>query len=144
MTQSYETYQAKRKESILRQLRRQKAKRESTLPAALGRVKEVARPDTWCTNHGNCFRCSIGDAESEAHARGKFERFIYWRQYGATVFTELRLKSGDRPDLVICLNNGEIFIEEIAESEKEVSLLAKKERYPFPMKIIRVEERNGS
>jgi hypothetical protein len=137
--QTYEEHQEKRRESILRQIKRQKAKRESTLPAALSRVKEVSRPDTWCTNHGNCFRCSVGDAESEKHARCKFDRFIYWRQYGATVFTELRLKTGDRPDLVICLNNGEIFIEEIAESEKEASLLAKKERYPFPMKVIRAD-----
>jgi hypothetical protein len=109
---------------------------------AVKRVKEEARSDTWCTNHGNCFRCSQEPAESDAHARMKFERFLHWRRFGATVFTEVRWREAGRSYLVICLNNGEIFIEEIAVSEKEESLLLKEEKYPFPIKIFRVGGKN--
>jgi len=112
-------------------------KQHMNVNTAIMRVKEEARQDTWCTTHANCFRCSIGKAESEKHIRKKFDRFLEWRLFGATVFTELRLKDGSRPDLIICLNNGEVFIEEIVESEKEESLLLKEDKYPFPIKIIK-------
>lgn len=123
--------------SFQRKVARDKERQESSLFWAVKRVKEEARSDTWCTNHGNCFRYSQEPAESDAHVRMKFERFLHWRKFGATVFTEVRWKEAGRSDLVICLNNGEIFIEEIVSSEKEESLLLKAEKYPFPIKIIK-------
>lgn len=131
----------KRTAAIERRIQRKrvqdKTKAEKSLIWALNTVKDQARRDTWSTAHKNCFRCSIGEGESETHIRKKFDRFLEWRRFGATVFTELRLLDGSRPDLIVCLNNGEIFIEEIVESEKEASLLLKEEKYPFPIKIVR-------
>jgi len=126
--------------SFMRKVGQDKYKQEQSLFWAIKRVKEEARQDTWCTNHGDCFRCSTsedGKAESPQHIAKKFERWLYWRKFGATVFTEVRWKEGGRSDLVICLNNGEIFIEEVAVSEKEGSLLLKEEKYPFPVKVVR-------
>jgi len=126
------------KEKLRKHLNRLKSKRESTLDAAIRKVKELARPDTWASNHENCYRCTIGQGESEAHARAKFERFLYWRQLGCSVFVELRWAgSRGRSDLVICMNNGEVLIEEIANSETEQSLIEKETKYPFPIAIIR-------
>ena len=138
----------KRTGAIERRIQRKRVqdalKKEKSLLWALNTVKEHARRDTWCTTHKNCFRCSITTTgelekkgESDIHIKKKFERYLYWRRFGATVYVELRLLDGSRPDLVICLNNGEIFIEEIVESEKEASLLLKEEKYPFPIKIVR-------
>ena len=122
-------YESKQR-SFERMVARRKAKMESTLTAAIRKVKEEARQDCWCTIHDSCFRYYEG--ETDNHVRAKFERFLHWRKYGASVFTELILKNGKRPDLIICLNNGEVFIEEILESEKEENiLLNKKEAYPF-------------
>ena len=114
---------------------RQKLKRESTLSAAIGKVKETVRSSSWCSTHGNCFRWYEG--ETEEHINAKFERFKEWRRHGATVFTELILKNGKRPDLIVCFSNGEVFIEEIAVTEAEASLAEKDLKYPFPIKVIR-------
>lgn len=118
-----------------------KEKREKSLSWALNVIKEQSRRDTWCTTHKNCFRCTVSPdlkkGESDAHIKKKFERYLEWRRFGAIVFTELILLGGNRPDLVICLNNGEIFIEEIVESEKGASLLLKENKYPFPVKIVK-------
>ncbi|KKK53188.1 hypothetical protein LCGC14_3097270 [marine sediment metagenome] len=127
----------KRRESINRQFEIDMEKYQKTLIYALKSVKDQARPDTWSSAHKNCFRCSIGKGESEKHIRKKFERYLEWRKLGAVVFTELRLKDGSRPDLIVCLNNGSVFIEEIVESEKEASLLIKEKKYPFPIRIVR-------
>lgn len=127
----------KRSAAFNRKVKKDKEKYQKSLIWALHSVKEQARQDTWSTAHKNCFRCSIGKGESEKHIRRKFERYLEWRKYGAVVFTELRLKDGSRPDLIICLSNGEVFIEEIVESEKEASLLLKEDKYPFPIKIIK-------
>ena len=105
----------------------------------INRVKEEADMRYWASAHDGCFRCSIGPGEKDPHIRGKFERWLYHRRRGCIVFTELRLKDGmGRPDLLI-IDNGEIFIEEIVNTEKEKSLLLKKDKYPFPMTIIKVE-----
>ena len=124
----------KTKQQIDAHFKRLKAKRESTLKAAIEKVKAQARQDTWCSVHANCFRWY--ESESEAHIRKKFERFLEWRKFGCVCFTELVLSNKKRPDLVICLNNGEVLVEEIVESETEASLIAKDKSYPFPIKII--------
>jgi hypothetical protein len=116
-------------------------KEKSTLQSALNRVYEEARKDTWSTSHKNCFRGSIsidGKAETEAHLDKKYELWKEYRKAGATVFTELRLLDGSRPDLVVCWNNGEVEIVEVAHSEKEESILLKEDKYPFPMKVVKV------
>ena len=122
------------KAQIERHFKRLKAKRESTLKAAIEKVKAQARQDTWCSTHANCFRWL--ESESDNHIRKKFERFLEWRRFGAVCFTELILSNKKRPDLVICLNNGEVLVEEIVGSETEASLIAKDKSYPFPIKII--------
>lgn len=129
-----------RQKAFERKVEKDRLKQRKTLQWALMQVKGAARRDTWSTDHANCFRFHSPPAESEAHIRAKFERFLEWRKHGAIVFTEMRWLDGSRSDLVICLNNGEVFIEEIAESEKEISLLAKEEKYPFPMKVIKCSE----
>ena len=131
----------KNQEAINNKIARDKVKRESTLISALIRLKEVARKDTWCTDHGNCFRGSISfdgrKGESEEHLDKKYALWKEYRKMGATVFVELRLADGSRPDLVVVWNNGQIEIVEVAESEKEESLLAKEDKYPFPIKVVR-------
>jgi hypothetical protein len=72
----------------------------------------------------------------------KYELWKEYRRLGAAVFTELRLKNGSRPDLVVCLANGDVEIIEVVESETEESLLLKEEKYPFPIKIVRVGGKN--
>ena len=126
----------KKKNQYERYLRRRKAKMESTLEAALGKVKDKARTDTWSSVHKNCFRYSPYPAESDWHVQVKLQRHMYWRNKGATVFTEMRWKNGTRSDLVVCTKEGEVFIEEIVCSEKEASLVKKAEKYPFPLHII--------
>ena len=128
---------SKKKEYMEKIKNRQQSKRESSLWYAIKEVKEHARQDTWCSAHANCFRCTIGKCETDAHIRAKFERFLFWRRYGATVFSEVKWKGkGGRSDLVVCLTTGEIFIEEIVVSEKEKSLLLKEDKYPFEIRVI--------
>jgi len=125
---------------LLRQRRnRTKAKQNATLEAAVARVKKEARLDTWCSTHANCFRASMGKGESEVHVRKKFELFLEYRKAGATVFTELRWRNGSRSDLVVCWHNGEVEIVEVAVSEKGESLIQKGNKYPFPMKVVRMQ-----
>ena len=126
-------------ERLRKHLNRLKSKRESNLDGAIRKVKEAAEMNTWSSNHVNCFRFTVGLGESEAHIRAKFERFLYWRLLGYSVATEIRwAKEGGRSDLVVMSNNGEVFIEEIVVSEKEESLAAKVDKYPFDFKVIRV------
>jgi len=129
---------AKRQEAIERRIAKDKAERDQTLISAINRVKDVARRDTWCTAHGNCFRASFGgNAESAAHRNKKYALWCEYREVGCEVFVELRLADGSRPDLIVCWNNGQIEIIEVAESEKEESLLLKEEKYPFPTRCVR-------
>lgn len=144
IAEQIEKKKSKIHEQITKRKNRQKSKNNSTLDFALCRVREETEISTWSSVHKNCFRCSVGsmsNAESEIHIRAKFERYLYWRKFGATVFTEVRWKEGNgRSDLVICLNNGEIFIEEIVCTEKEESILEKECKYPFPIKVIYAKE----
>lgn len=120
-----------------RKKNRDESKRKSTLFYAISQVKENARPDCWCSTHKGCFRATFGKGESKKHRDLKYKRWCYWREFGAAVFTEVIWKNGTRSDLVICLNNGEIFIEEIAISETEKSLAEKPDKYPFEVRVIR-------
>ena len=127
----YESLMEKRAKYRLSKLR-------DTIEYGIYKVKQVADNRFWCTTHANDFRCS--QAENEAHIRTKFERYLYHIKSGRTVFTELILKKGmGRPDLLI-INKGEIWIEEIVNSEKEASLIKKKKKYPFPVNIIKVNK----
>lgn len=107
---------------------------------SISKIKSMTDPKTWCSDHANCFRCSIGKSETDEHIRAKFERYLHHRRLGSTVFTELRLKhtaGGGRPDLIIMDNKGKITIEEVAVTEKEASLDNKKQTYPFPVTVVR-------
>lgn len=115
----------------------------STKAYAISQVKDASRRDSWCSTHENCFRCSISTkdprlSESPAHRNKKFERWVYWREQGASVFTELIFSNGSRADLVVCMPDGEVFVEEILESEKDENIEKKKEKYPFPIRTVRV------
>lgn len=115
------------------------SKRCNSLMNAMIAIKAIARQDTWSTNHANCFRCSFGENESDAHINKKFELWKEYRKIGATVFCELILKDGSRPDLIICFNNGQIKIIEVVCSEKKESIINKKNKYPFPLEIIKTK-----
>jgi len=122
--------------NYVKHLNNLESKRSKTLFNAVRKVKDVAETSLWSSSHDNCFRCTVGKGESPRHIKKKFERWLYWREFGATVFTELRLKNGRRPDLIVCLNNGDVFIEEIVESEKEKSIIDKRKDYPFEIRAI--------
>lgn len=102
-------------------------------------IKDEVRTDTWCTVHLNCFKASFGPGESEKHMDKKYERWKYWQKKGFYVFTEVRLKNGQRPDLIV-FNENEIFIEEIVNTEKKESIEKKKYKYPFSVFVIEVEK----
>jgi len=125
-----------------RKKNRDESKRKSTLYYAIDQVKENARQDCWCSIHNNCFKATFGKGESKKHRDLKYERWCYWREFGATVFTEVRWKNGSRSDLVVCLNNGEIFIEEILVSESNESIEKKKGLYPFELRTVRCNDTN--
>lgn len=116
------------------------SKQASSLLAAFNKVRDWADPAVWSSNHMNCFRASFSTsmhrtAESVSHIRKKFERWLYHRKLGRHVFTELRLKDGlGRPDLVVLCENGDVFCEEIVESEGEKSLESKHSKYPFEIR----------
>lgn len=114
---------------------------KKTINFAVNLVKEQARKDTWCTAHSNCFRGSLdldNSAETEEHLDKKYALWKEYRRLGCTVFTELILSNGLRPDLIICYNNGDIEIIEVVNTEKEGSILKKKRDYPFKVKFVRV------
>jgi len=123
-------------------LQRKIIKSQRSLNGALKCVYEEIRRDTWCTPHTNCFRGSITidgkGGESEEHLDKKYQLWKEFRKAGAIVLTEIILKDGSRPDLIVCWNNGEVEIVEIAKSEKEKSLILKEDKYPFPIKIFRI------
>jgi hypothetical protein len=125
----------RKKESFERKLISDKEKRESTLTFAINEAKSMVRPDTWCSNHIDCFRCSMG--ETDEHIKKQFERWLYWRRLDIHLLTNPILNTGDRPDLMILFNNGYISGEEIKCSESIESLEAKAKRYPFPFEVIK-------
>jgi hypothetical protein len=128
-------------ERIEKRKNRERSKRMSSIFYAINEVRQVARRDTWTTNHCNCFRCSPsidGKGESDAHIRKKFELFLEYRKLGYICFTELILDSNlGRPDLVVCGNDGGVEIIEIVESESEASLKKKENKYPWPIKVVK-------
>lgn len=91
----------------------------------------------WRSSHESCFRASTH--ETDEHIRMKFERWLYWRRQGASVFTELILTSGLRPDLVIVTENN-IFVEEITQSESDKSIELKKQEYPWEVTRIKCQK----
>ena len=119
-------------------MNRKKSKYHNTIEYGVGEVRRYAEGQFWASAHEGCFRAGkLGNtAESEAHIRTKFERWLHHRSVGRSVFTELRLKNGmGRPDLVI-VDRGFIFVEEVVCSEKEKSIVEKKNKYPWPINVI--------
>jgi len=131
-------------EKIEKRVNRQLAKVKGTVEYGMSRVKRVAQVKFWASSHRNCFRCSFGKSESKEHRDKKYERWVYHRELGRTVFCELRLKKNmGRPDLII-IDKGFVWIEEIVKSEREASLILKKNKYPFKIKIVRCNDANKS
>lgn len=126
----------KKKKERDKMINRQIEKTHNTLEWSIGEVRKYAEGQFWSSSHKNCFRASIGKAESEAHVRCKFEQWLHHRKLGRTVFCELRLKNGlGRPDLII-LDKGHIWVIEVVCSEKEASLIKKQAKYPWDIKIV--------
>ena len=71
---------------------------------------------------------------NRTHIKAKFDRWYHWRRKGFDVLVEGRLINNLRPDLIVW-NENEMFIEEITHSEKEESLIKKKQKYPLPVYI---------
>lgn len=125
---------------------RRESKFRSTQQYGLMEVYHYADRRFWSTNHQNCFRASIKKedqergGESEEHLDKMYERWKHHRKNGRTVFCNLILRNGmGRPDLVI-VDGGDVFIEEIVKTETEASIISKREKYPFPIIIIKVEK----
>lgn len=105
-------------------------------------IKPITRSDTWTSSHLGCFRYGLN--ETDGHVNKKFERFRYWRKRGAKVFTEIIMKGTTgkydcRPDLLVVTKEGEVFVEEILLTETLNSIENKREKYPFKIKVIKVE-----
>jgi len=114
-----------------------KSKQKDGFLYARKQLKSLADPRYWCTTHKNCYKCSRGKAESMDHKLKKFLQYIEYIELGFDVYTELRLQSGLRPDLVILGNSWDTsFIIEIVESEKEESIIKKRKTYPLPIRVI--------
>jgi len=130
----YQQQIEKRKNRIL-------SKRKATIQYGIDQVKKFADGKKWAGSHASCFRCSLpGKGEKTEHIYKKFERWLYHRELGRTVFCELVLKEGfGRPDLIIIDRDENVFIEEIVNSEKEASIILKKKKYPFPIKVIKTK-----
>lgn len=128
-----ETKRAMRKENAYeRMINRRRAKYMKTKQYGLSLIKEAARVDTWSSKLENGFFFSIPPAETPAHRDKKYERYVYWREKGASVFVELRLINC-RPDLIICMPDGEVFVEEILNTEEDENIIKKSKKYPFPI-----------
>lgn len=143
-----ECRELKFEEQRQKHINRNQAKYRKTQEYGISLVKKYAEGRYWSSSHKNCFRATVTRngqmkvAESMDHIRTKFERWLYHRKLGRTVYCELRLKEGmGRPDLVVISENDGsfVFCEEIVCSEKEVSIIKKKSKYPFPTNIIRTK-----
>ncbi len=132
-------------EQMDKKINRKLSKLRDTIEYGITRVKSAADGQFWCTAHGNCFRATISvdekgnwQGESEAHVDKQYERWKHHRKLGRTVYCNLVLKPGmGRPDLIV-VDKGFIFIEEIVKSEKEGSIIEKKNKYPFPVSVVKV------
>lgn len=130
-------------ETLDKQIKRKQAKYRRTKEYGRSLVRKFADGRFWSSSHAGCFRATIPKdhhkkvCESEKHIRAKFDRWLHHMKLGRIVYCELRLKEGfGRPDLIV-VDNGFVFCEEIAVSENEASLRAKKKKYPFPTNIVR-------
>ena len=122
-------------------MNRKIAKTHDTPEWGMGEVKKYADGRCWCSAHEGCFRCSFGRNETPLHRDTKYERWKHHKELGRYVFCELRLKEPyGIPDLVV-VDNGFIFIEEIVVSEKKISLVNKKKKYPWPINIIHAKRK---
>ena len=100
-------------------------------------IKEQAEQKFWCTSHEGCYRCSTNNGESLNHAKAKFEIWLQHKMQGHLVYTELRLKNGARPDLVVAEpRTGNIYCVEIVRTEPAKSLASKQSTYPFPIRKV--------
>ena len=126
---------------IDKMISRKIAKTHDTLEWGAGEVKKYADPKSWCSSHEGCFRCSFGKNETPLHRDTKYERWKHHKQLGRLVWCELRLKPPHGITDLTVVDKGFIFIEEIAVSEKEASLIEKKRKYPWPVSIVRAEKR---
>jgi hypothetical protein len=117
------------------------AKTHNTVEWGAMTVKSQADPQFWCSTHEGCFRCSFGRkedgrGETDDHRDTKYERWKFHKKCGRLVWCELRLRNGmGRPDLVV-VDKGFTFIEEIVCSEKEASIVLKKDKYPWPISVV--------
>lgn len=121
---------------------RKAAKYHNTKEYSMKVVKENANPAFWSSSHKNCFRASFSKnpdstrkPESKAHRDKKYSEWCKYRSLGYIVFTELILKNGLRPDLVV-VDVGFVFIIEVVNTEKEESIIRKKKEYPFPVEVV--------
>lgn len=129
-------YNIKIKEQAKKQSLYIQNKINSNNVCAISKIKDLSDLRYWSTSHRNCFKCTFGKGESEEHINKKFERWKFHRKAKRDVFCELILKNGmGRPDLLI-IDKGFIFIEEIVKSEKEASILIKRNKYPFNINVI--------
>ncbi|MCP3684395.1 MAG: hypothetical protein GY861_17085 [bacterium] len=133
-------------EKLDKRKNRQEGKHKQTREYGITQVKKYAEGRTWAGSHCNSFRATVrggNAAESEAHIRAKFERWLFHRQLGRDVFCELPLKPGlGRPDLII-VDKGFIWVEEIVMSESEKSLIDKSKKYPWPIKSFIAKDLNN-
>ena len=132
-------------EKVEKRTNRKLSKLRNTIQYGVTQVKAVAEGAFWCSTHANCFRATISvdqsgkwKGESEEHVDMQYERWKHHRKSGRTVYCNLVLKRGmGRPDLIV-VDKGFIFIEEIVRSEKEGSIIEKKNKYPFPINTIKI------
>ena len=123
---------------------RRLSKYKSTLQYALKEIQEHSK-SIITPKDGRSFRCSFShdirdnSGESKEHSYSKFNRWYLNRSLGRLVFTELTLKDNSRPDLIIACRDGSVFVEEIAVTEGQESFTRKFIKYPWPVKIIRME-----
>lgn len=143
MTLDIEEKRAIRKANVYERYKnRMMSNYRSTIEYAIKEVKSVARQDCWSSSHANCFTASFGKSETKEHRDLKYKRWEYHRGLGNTVFTELILNDGSRPDLIVCTPEGDVFIEEIIVTEGKESIKKKEGKYPFRVIEIKMGDKN--
>lgn len=126
------------KERVNKQIAKRTAKFRKTKEYGISLVKEQAEPAFWSSSHEGCLRVSIND--TDAHTETMFRQWWEYRKRGYAVYTNLILKSGDRPDLIVISPHGEIKAIEVVASESEASIKDKRVRYPWPIIPIKAKE----
>ena len=109
------------------------------LKALLERTKVTTMRKAWKVKDN--YSQDMNGNETSLHRDTKYERWKHHKELGRYVFCELRLREPyGIPDLVV-VDNGFIFIEEIVVSEKKISLVNKKKKYPWPINIIHAKRK---